>query len=52
MVGFVEQKIDPTELANAPIDIKSMHVKNFDLDYVGPAVNTHNMIYNYFQTET
>jgi hypothetical protein len=46
VVGFQEQKIGPDHIDN-PIEITSMHVKNFDLDYV--KTNTHDIIYNYFK---
>lgn len=46
VVGFQEQKISPDDIDN-PIEITSMHVKNFDLHYV--KTNTHDIIYNYFK---
>ena len=46
VVGFPEQKIRPDPLDH-PIEIASMHVKNFNLDYV--KTNTHDIIYNYFK---
>lgn len=46
VVGFPEQKISPDPLDH-PIEIASMHVKNFNLDFV--KTNTHDIIYNYFK---
>ena len=46
VVGFPEQKISPDPI-DQPIEITSMHVKNFNLDYL--KTNTHDIIYNYFK---
>lgn len=46
VVGFPEQRISPDPLDH-PIEIASMHVKNFNLEYV--KTNTHDIIYNYFK---
>ena len=46
VVGFREQEISPDSIDNT-IQITSMHVKNFDLEYV--KTNTHEIIYNYFK---
>lgn len=46
VVGFAEQQISPDPLDH-PIAITSMHMKNFDLEYLKS--NTHDIIYNYFK---
>lgn len=46
VVGFPEQKMSPDPLDHS-IEIASMHVKNFHLDFV--KTNTHDIIYNYFK---
>lgn len=46
VVGAREQRIVPMN-SPQPVEIVSMHVKNFDLDFI--ETNTHQLIYNFFK---